>query len=397
MAKIINIGRSKENDIVINENYVSAQHAQLISDDENQIYINDLGSVNGTFVNGMRIQGSQRLQSGDTILIGSCPLNWEPLFPPSKIIANSPKQFGSLKTYGMSVLTALIIVFAMFGINELISSSVGDKKSQTSGDSKHKEGKEDDKDNEKPKEITYDFSCVVSEENRQASDVSDVFDQMRTGAIEASGVTVSVQEEMDFGDQNHQELLKGSTVLQDERSNKLEFILSQLVSNIDTPRGFNYKIFLIQSNEINAWTCGGRIYFTTTMYDFTESNDEIAGIIGHEIYHNELGHINKMLRAQKISEQTLGPDFGGIASTIDGIIRSPFGKKDEAHCDFKGADLCIKTDFESCDIVTLWARMSENEGQSDALSEFLSSHPLSSQRRDCLKNHLKTNYQKVCD
>jgi predicted Zn-dependent protease len=133
------------------------------------------------------------------------------------------------------------------------------------------------------------------------------------------------------------------------------------------------------------------------MYEFVETDDEIAGIIGHEINHNELGHINKMLRAQKISEKTFGPDFGGIAATIDGILRSPFGKKDEAHCDFKGADLCLKADFNTCDIVTLWNRMSEQEESSDALTEFISSHPLSSQRRDCLKNHLKTNYDISCD
>ena len=399
MAKILNIGRSANNEIIINESYISAQHAQLMSDDDMIIYINDLGSVNGTFVNGIRIYGSQRIQFGDTILLGSSKLNWESYFPGIHNSAKIPQQMSSLKTYGLSAITALIIVLAIFGINEVRSSSVDHEKSEKAINGKSKKGG-DNASNEKnvkvPKEITYDFSCVVSEDNREASDATDILDEMRTGVINAAGVEVSVQEEMAFGDQNHDELLQGSTVIHDDRSEKLEQTLRALVSKIDAPRGFDYKIFLIQSDQINAWTCGGRIYFTTTMFAFTETNDEIAGIIGHEIYHNELGHINKMLKAQKISEQTFGHDFGSIASTIDGIMRSPFGKKDEAHCDFKGADLCIKTNYESCDIVELWERMSQNQGESDALTEFLSSHPLSSQRRDCLKNHLRNNYQINC-
>jgi hypothetical protein len=400
MAKILNIGRSANNEIIINESYISAQHAQLMSDDDMIIYINDLGSVNGTFVNGVRIYGSQKIQFGDTIVLGSSKFNWESYFPGIQNSAKIPQQMSSLKTYGLSALTALIIVLAIFGMNELRSSSVDHEKSEKAKNGKSKKGG-DNASNEKnvkvPKEITYDFSCVVSEDNREASDATDILDEMRTGVINAAGVEVSVQEEMAFGDQNHDELLQGSTVIQDDRSDKLEQTLRALVLKIDAPRGFDYKIFLIQSDQINAWTCGGRIYFTTTMFAFTETNDEIAGIIGHEIYHNELGHINKMLKAQKISEQTFGPDFGGIASTIDGIMRSPFGKKDEAHCDFKGADLCIKTNYESCDIVELWERMSQNQGESDALTEFLSSHPLSSQRRDCLKNHLRNNYQINCE
>jgi len=400
MAKILNIGRSANNDIIINENYISAQHAQLMSDDDMVIYINDLGSVNGTFVNGMRVYGSQRIQFGDTILLGSSKLNWESYFPGLQNSTKIPAQMSSLKTYGLSALAALIFVFAIFGINEIVSSSVEHEKSDTTKNGKTQKGGDktsDEENGQVPKEITYDFSCVVSEQNREASEATDVLDEMRTGVIDAAGVEVSVQEEMDFGDQNHDELLKGSTIVYDDRSDKLEQILRELVNNIEAPKGFNYKIFLIQSDEINAWTCGGRIYFTTTMYAFTETNDEMAGIIGHEIYHNELGHINKMLKVQKISEQTYGPDFGGIASTIDGILRSPFGKKDEAHCDFKGADLCIKTNYESCDIVELWERMSQNEGESDALTEFLRSHPLSSQRRDCLKNHIRNNYQINCE
>jgi pSer/pThr/pTyr-binding forkhead associated (FHA) protein len=404
MTKIINIGRSRANDIVLTESYISGQHAQLIIDDEYNIFINDLGSVNGTIVNGDRISSPYKLKRGDFVLLGGSLLEWEQYIPISVSGGQAiPLQnMSNLKVYALSLVASLVFIFILFGANEMVgfnskSSNKGTASNNTadmpSNDSFKSKTNANTKSSSK---ITYDFSCIVSKENRDANEASGVLDDIRTQAINASGVTVSIKEELDFGKKHHNELLKGSKILKNEISEKLESILRKLVSKIPNPLGFNYVVFLIQADELNAWTCGGRIYFTTAMYEFLQNDNEIAGIIGHEIYHNELGHINKMLRAQKISEKALGPDFGGIASTIDGILRSPFGKKDEAFCDFKGADLCNLAGFETCAIVKLWDRMSKQDGNSDALTEFTSSHPLSAQRRDCLKNHLSVNYKIDC-
>ncbi len=413
MNKILNIGRSRDNDIVLTETYISGQHAQLIFDEENNVFINDLASVNGTIVNGDRISSPYKLKRGDFVLLGGSLLEWEQYIPISMSGGQAiPLQNKSnLKVYALSLVASLIFVFLLFGANEIVGSDrKSNKKEGTSnnsedkiaGDSEKTKNEDKQKTSEKSDKvipsstITYDFSCVVSAENRDVTDATGVLDEIRTKAIEASGVIVSIQEEMDFGKKHHTDFLKGSAIIKNEKSQKIETVLRKLVSKIPNPLGFNYVIFLVQDDAINVWTSGGRIYFTTGMYDFVQNDNEIAGIIGHEIYHNELGHINKMLRAQKISEKALGPDFGGIASTIDGILRSPFGKKDEAYCDFKGADLCILASFETCDIVKLWARMSNQNGNSDALTEFISSHPLSAQRRDCIRNHLNVNYKIDC-
>ena len=60
--KLIKIGRSKECDIVF-ENYtnISRLHAEIFQDDEGNIFLTDLNSSNGTFVNGKRIN-SQKLK-----------------------------------------------------------------------------------------------------------------------------------------------------------------------------------------------------------------------------------------------------------------------------------------------------------------------------------------------
>ncbi len=67
--KEIVVGRSSELDMVLVEDMVSRRHAKITVTGD-QIFIQDLGSTNGTFVNGEKIKRA-RLQEGDRILIGT--------------------------------------------------------------------------------------------------------------------------------------------------------------------------------------------------------------------------------------------------------------------------------------------------------------------------------------
>lgn len=67
--KQVVIGRSSELDMVLVEDMVSRKHAKITMGD-GKIMIEDLGSTNGTFVNGEKIKQA-RLKEGDRILIGT--------------------------------------------------------------------------------------------------------------------------------------------------------------------------------------------------------------------------------------------------------------------------------------------------------------------------------------
>jgi len=57
----------------------------------------------------------------------------------------------------------------------------------------------------------------------------------------------------------------------------------------------DYKPRLISSTAINAYADGRNITFTTAMMEFTQSENELAMIIGHELAHNTMGHIRKVI------------------------------------------------------------------------------------------------------
>ncbi len=69
MNKELIIGRSSELEMVLIEDMVSRHHAKITTTDD-EIFIEDLGSTNGTFVNGEKITKT-KLKEGDRILIGT--------------------------------------------------------------------------------------------------------------------------------------------------------------------------------------------------------------------------------------------------------------------------------------------------------------------------------------
>ena len=67
------IGRSPGADIVIGDDFVSGRHARLSPSGEGAV-LEDLGSTNGTVLNGERVNGVSSLRAGDTIDIGAVRL-----------------------------------------------------------------------------------------------------------------------------------------------------------------------------------------------------------------------------------------------------------------------------------------------------------------------------------
>lgn len=78
----ISIGRSSNNDVVINDPQVSSNHLIIKKESDNSYVLTDDNSTNGTLVNNRKMNTAY-LKRGDTVKIGQAEIPWETYFQSS--------------------------------------------------------------------------------------------------------------------------------------------------------------------------------------------------------------------------------------------------------------------------------------------------------------------------
>src|SRR4051812_15203131 len=73
---ITGLGRASDNQIVVNSNRLSRYHAQIVFS-QGTYWLRDLGSKNGSRLNGQLVQGEQKLAAGDHIMLGDVQFTFE--------------------------------------------------------------------------------------------------------------------------------------------------------------------------------------------------------------------------------------------------------------------------------------------------------------------------------
>ena len=83
--RVVVFGRADDCDVQIDDEYASPHHAEAFQDSDGQVWIRDLGSTNGTWVQrdgaGPAVKvslltGPLRIQPGDTVRIGRTAIPW---------------------------------------------------------------------------------------------------------------------------------------------------------------------------------------------------------------------------------------------------------------------------------------------------------------------------------
>ena len=79
MNKIhLKIGKSLSNEIVIDDSGIDPHHLELFCDEYHNVFITDLKSINGTFVNDQALDGFKLLVAGDRVRLGGTYIfDWE--------------------------------------------------------------------------------------------------------------------------------------------------------------------------------------------------------------------------------------------------------------------------------------------------------------------------------
>ena len=412
----IKIGKASTNDVIINDPSVSREHLIVFIVDDKNVFITDLGSTNGTYVNGIQVKESVKLENLDVLRVGNSLVEWprfllsddnlekvyETLNDPTSVSKEKPGlksiaiNLNPIYKYSLIfalVIVVVIIVMSFADQNTNYDDEVASAKStDTETTTKRKQQKK------QRTSVTYDFSCLSNNGDIGSNDAIYNFGEL-TREVQNSffdGIDISVDDEQDAGNglfkayKKEYRFIKVGTEFKN-----LNSILKNLVSRLAKPRGFNYKIHFVDDPMLNAVTAGGQIFFFKGMYDFCNTNSEIAAIISHEIAHNELGHLTLGMKKQKAAN-----DWGLLGEIVLGIENATtqsFNQKQESEADLFGMDLVYPTSFRNCDAITLWKRMSQDENEFDIVDNFFRSHPYSKNRSKCIRNHLTSNYNKNCN
>ena len=73
----LTIGRGSDNDLSLDgDDFASARHARF-DPRRDGVWVEDVGSTNGTYVNGVRLRGPRKLDVGDVVRIGETDLRFE--------------------------------------------------------------------------------------------------------------------------------------------------------------------------------------------------------------------------------------------------------------------------------------------------------------------------------
>jgi pSer/pThr/pTyr-binding forkhead associated (FHA) protein len=76
-ATPVTAGRGGQNEVVLDgDDFASARHVRF-EPRRDGVWVRDLGSTNGTFVNGAQIDGPRRLAPGDVVRVGATELRYE--------------------------------------------------------------------------------------------------------------------------------------------------------------------------------------------------------------------------------------------------------------------------------------------------------------------------------
>ena len=412
----IKIGKAPTNDIVINDKTVSREHLVVFIDDDKNVFITDLGSTNGTYVNGVRIEESVKLETLDVLRVGNSLVEWPqflvssdnldkvyetlkdpaPIYIEKPVLKSKASNLNPIYKYSLIFMVLIVVVIIIMSFAQRNTNYndevVMAERTDTEIPIKRKQQKK------QRTSVTYDFSCLSSNGDIGSNDAIYNFGEI-TREVQSSffdTIDISVEDEQDAGRQVLKAYKKKYRFIESGAEfQNLKSISRNLISRLAKPRGFNYKIYFIDDPMLNAMTAGGHIFFFKGMYDFCNTNSEIAAIISHEIAHNELGHLTLDMKKQKAASEW--GILGEIVLGIENVTSQSFNQKQESEADLFGMDLVYPTSFRNCDAITLWKRMSQNENEFDILDNFFRSHPYSKNRSKCIRNHLTSNYNKNCN
>lgn len=215
----------------------------------------------------------------------------------------------------------------------------------------------------------------------------------------------STQTEVEMGRSEDEEIVDTSVVETDPLLNAYVQKIAgndwKQVERKDVP----YNIKVLKDTEVNSFaTLGGYIYINEGLVDFVQSDDELAGVIGHETGHIERRHV--LTSQSKLEGLNL---LFGIASLFSPILYE-FGnlmeagafakieRADELQADRTGLQLMSRAGYDPDNMRTMLQHLTVlGDEHSDLVTKYLEDHPDPGARVNHLEGYPELDPTKVTE
>ncbi|MBY0424476.1 MAG: M48 family metalloprotease [Cytophagales bacterium] len=180
-------------------------------------------------------------------------------------------------------------------------------------------------------------------------------------------------------------------ILEEEKNPELYAYVNQMVQKIlKTGKvahkdDFKWDIHIVKDDSVlNAFcVAGGHIYVYTGLIKYLDSEDQLAGVLGHEIAHADLRHTTgQIIKNYSISFAVMlifGNDFGLLAQIGQQLAGLTFSRSDEQEADEAAVEYLYYTDYDARGVGGFFKKLT-NEKKDTKVPEFLSTHPASENR-----------------
>lgn len=159
----------------------------------------------------------------------------------------------------------------------------------------------------------------------------------------------------------------------------IDSIKNRLISNIDS-LPYSIDMLIVQSSDINALTFpGGLIVIYTPLIRITESPEELASVISHE-----LAHVVNRDPSEKMIQQFglafLNSLIGGEGSVyfekiIGEMINQKYSRDMEERADSMGLELLVKSKIDPSSFASFLEKLKTENQKSNEILKYFMSHP----------------------
>ena len=191
-----------------------------------------------------------------------------------------------------------------------------------------------------------------------------------------------------------------TTIKDNPADTALQKITQRLIQGLDSTK-YRYQFTIIKSEQINAFTIpGGNIFVFSGLIELTESPEELAAVLAHEIGHAEKRHVvSKLVKQLSITALVSilsGGDPSMLAQGLKDIVSNSFDREQEEDADKFALQLLEKANISPKNLARFFERLNENDLDYDKNLEILMTHPHNDSRiAEVRKYKTKNNFKPV--